>query len=67
MSTIKAHLPVALIFQRVYDSDAIGLPSHRASALKVRQNSLLSYGACSRRPMTGNTHVVIVADESFHS
>lgn len=65
MSTIKAHLLVTLIFQKMYDSDATGLPVHRAKAHNVRENSLLSNGACSNRPITGSTQVVIVAEEAI--
>ena len=42
MSTIMAHFPVTLIFQRVYDKAATGLPTHLAIAQMVCQNSLLS-------------------------
>jgi hypothetical protein len=42
----------------------IGLPIHLLIAFTVRQNALLSNGACSIVPRMGSTHVVIVADIS---
>src|SRR5436189_4378499 len=60
MSTIKATLPLTLMFQKIYERELIGEPSHRRSANKVPVVLLLSNGACRRIPMTGNTQVVIL-------
>lgn len=42
---MSAHLPLTLMFQRIYDSDAIGDPIHLASANIVDTKALLSNGA----------------------
>lgn len=55
MSTIIAHLPVILMFQKTLEMLAIGLPIQRASAKEVLKSALLSKGACRMRPMTGST------------
>lgn len=55
MSTIIAHLPVILIFQKTLEMLAIGLPTQRASAKEVLKLALLSKGAWRMRPMTGST------------
>ena len=66
ISTIRAAFADTLIFHSTYDSDAIGDPTQRAIASKVRLVALLSKGACSKVPITGRIHVVIVLDTSLH-
>lgn len=55
ISTIKAHLPVTLMFHKRYDKLDIGLPTHRNRKRILSQFLLLSYGACSKSPMIGRT------------
>lgn len=53
---------MTLMFQKVYDMPAIGLPIHLANASAVDQFLLLSYGACRRIPMTGKTYGRRISD-----
>lgn len=58
----SAHFPDTSISHKMDAKLDIGLPTHRLIALKVRQNALLSNGACSKVPRMGKIHVVSVAE-----
>jgi len=64
MSTINAAFAETLMFHSTYDSDAIGEPTHRVMASRVRHAALLSKGACSSVPMMGRIQVVMTPDIS---
>jgi hypothetical protein len=54
------------MFQRMYDKEAMGEPTHRQMASIVLQKALLSKGACRSIPTIGRSHVVMVADAVDH-
>jgi hypothetical protein len=60
MSTIKAALPLTLIFQKMYERELMGDPSHRRSENSVPLVLWLSKGACKSMPMMGKTQVAIL-------
>jgi len=60
MSTIKAALPLTLIFQKMYERELVGEPSHRRSENSVPLVLLLSKGACRSMPMMGKTQDAIL-------
>jgi hypothetical protein len=61
MSTIKAALPLTLIFQKkMHERELMGDPSHRRSENSVPLVLLLSKGACRSMPMIGKTQVAIL-------
>lgn len=65
MSIIIAHFPVILMFQKTYDSAAIGEPRYRNKDSVVAHAWLLSHGAWTTNPMIGRTQVVMVLAVSF--